>query len=524
MKRFPISKTNSSILAASSLALALCFVNITGAHAGFEWIPAKTQNAAPKGNNAAMPMPVDAEDDLLLPVPPMAVERSSVTESSSMSQPPQVMAMPAPTPQQRNAPETIKFKSIEPKNTSAGLPLPTPAPVATTYAPAPMQAAMTPPPAPVVQTTEKAISPRRRVVIPEDAPITAQMANAERIKPSTALMEQDTLVVDENIAPIRAPKPMAEPMLDENVRTNIIMSDDAPQSAREAQSKMLKINPNPLDKNINTGFTQAPEPISDNSTIVEAPSSKDIVEGFGSDIPLALALQQITPAGLAVSFGNNVNPGAKVSWTGGQPWDTVMHDMLAPLDLVGDVRGKVVFIHGSNMQQSSISPMSGEEMTEVASAESDAMFAPDNSELNENITVSSVTPSPDIVREKVKDPGFAASAQPSNTLNAMDKVATTPTPTSDKTAMNDTKVWEAEKGDSLKQTLKKWGKKGNFNVEWQASHDYTISEDILAPGDFTNAIKDMRLKDVTLENAPLVSFQAPSDNSELPTLVIAERT
>lgn len=69
------------------------------------------------------------------------------------------------------------------------------------------------------------------------------------------------------------------------------------------------------------------------SAISAAPTmgeAGDVVAGFGSDLPLAIALQQIVPAGFQYGFGVGVNPGTAVSWEGGKPWKTVLGETLAP--------------------------------------------------------------------------------------------------------------------------------------------------------------------------------------------------
>ncbi len=68
------------------------------------------------------------------------------------------------------------------------------------------------------------------------------------------------------------------------------------------------------------------------------------VVGFGADIPLALALGQIVPAEFAYSFASNVNPGLKISWDGGKPWNEVLNDALAPHNLRADVAGTAVVV------------------------------------------------------------------------------------------------------------------------------------------------------------------------------------
>lgn len=135
----------------------------------------------------------------------------------------------------------------------------------------------------------------------------------------------------------------------------------------EAGSTSLSINPYPLEENVKTpAETQAPIILSVNSDetldeITETENTNtteaqdkilwnetetfDVLEGFGSEMPLALALRQIVPAQYAFSFGKNVNPGTAISWTGGQPWNSVLEDALTPLNITFDLKGKKLLLH-----------------------------------------------------------------------------------------------------------------------------------------------------------------------------------
>jgi hypothetical protein len=69
--------------------------------------------------------------------------------------------------------------------------------------------------------------------------------------------------------------------------------------------------------------------------------------GFGRDIPLALAMQQIVPPGYAYAFDNGVNPGMRVNWNGGKPWNQVLQDAVTMLGLNSVVTGNTVWVgHG----------------------------------------------------------------------------------------------------------------------------------------------------------------------------------
>lgn len=69
-----------------------------------------------------------------------------------------------------------------------------------------------------------------------------------------------------------------------------------------------------------------------------------VAQGFGADIPLALALGQIVPPEYAYSFASNVNPGLKISWDGGKPWNVVLNDALAVHDLRAEIAGTAVVV------------------------------------------------------------------------------------------------------------------------------------------------------------------------------------
>lgn len=87
-------------------------------------------------------------------------------------------------------------------------------------------------------------------------------------------------------------------------------------------------------------------------------STYDVIEGFGSDIPLALALQQIVPADYAYSFDPAVNPGLRVSWNGGKPWDQIIRDAVAPSNLNVTVSDKTVWLHHASVRSVAAAPSS----------------------------------------------------------------------------------------------------------------------------------------------------------------------
>lgn len=135
----------------------------------------------------------------------------------------------------------------------------------------------------------------------------------------------------------------------------------------ETDTTSLSISPYPLKESVDTPVeTQTPItlPINSDDTLDEITETEntntieaqdkilwnetetfDVLEGFGSEMPLALALRQIVPAQYAFSFGKNVNPGMAISWTGGQPWNSVLEDALTPLNITFDLKGKKILLY-----------------------------------------------------------------------------------------------------------------------------------------------------------------------------------
>lgn len=95
------------------------------------------------------------------------------------------------------------------------------------------------------------------------------------------------------------------------------------------------------------------------SAPVNAPSTYADAMGFGSEIPLAMALGQIVPPGFVYSFGENVNPGTLISWNGGKPWDQVLLEALQSKELTATINGNSVLIKkagNSSAEEAAVQP------------------------------------------------------------------------------------------------------------------------------------------------------------------------
>lgn len=71
------------------------------------------------------------------------------------------------------------------------------------------------------------------------------------------------------------------------------------------------------------------------------PPEQDVA-GFGRDVPLVMALQQIAPAQYRYSFDHGIDPGMRISWSGGKKWRAIVADIARENSLAVDVVSNVI--------------------------------------------------------------------------------------------------------------------------------------------------------------------------------------
>ena len=166
------------------------------------------------------------------------------------------------------------------------------------------------------------------------------------------------------------------------------------------------------------------------------------LEGFGSDIPMALALREVVPSHYAYAFKNWSDAGLTVSWNGGKPWRGVLSDMLAPHNLTYSVTDGSVFIY----------PAPEKAPEQKAAVD---MFPAE----------ATAEPQP-----------IVATAEPeqSNEIPVI------------KASMN--RNWKARPGSTLRDVIEKWGRSAGVDVEWQSPYDYPINNAFNHDGTFEEAV------------------------------------
>lgn len=546
----------------SAMAVSGLLLTATTTHAGFEWVPAprKQQEAMPSAPAAPAPaveqaMPgqdaLTPADQALAPMPGLEEPRQEVLVAPA--QPAPVIKSKSFVQPQSPAPNGIPLAPLNAPPVMAAQPTPaTPNPAEAAAAQATFDGQRQP--AMPAEQAPKAPMARTNIIMPDDAPASAREHLPSDSKPMPIAPQEMSAPANENNEDLSVP-PAAEVLPEERVSV-----PDAPAPTATP------------------AVSAAPAPA--NNIPAEAPSAPAfaVIEGFGNDMPLALALKEIVPDGYAYSFGIGVDPGALVSWSGGKPWTEVVKDMVAPLGLNADINGNVIAVRSgkqsANTAPSGVEPASGKQ---------------------EEMSVDMNT----IRRQIINDPGNAPAKQPPETLDMIKELGLKPEKTAETTPDNkpagspqpllppetnaaeapvkteaqsmeagekralleaepttvpvqiidttsaksdemevavlevkdvsatkdtakQTALWEAQKGDSLKRTLDEWSKQANYQVVWESSHDFTIDADILVTGDLQRALKTVFEQGLRSAQPPTMTFIEKSDNGQSGKIVIQD--
>lgn len=517
-------------------AVLITVLSTTTTYAGFEWIPQKKQAvidepemiqvrpAQQPGTQAIMQLePLPEDDIVVLPLP--------INNTSAPPMP--VIQAPAPMPIAQ-------------------------APVSITRAPAPITVIAPPPHA---QPPMSFRSPTRIAVMPGETPNSGAIAphTIDKLPP----LPEPIIISEPEQREMYRKKLVMPPSVDRN-NMRIIVPDDAPQSAMDQVKQDTVYIPNrpsaggvvythPASMpfvNAQTPVANVIPPTQHNSIFTEA-------VGFAKDVPLALALRQVVPPEYAFSFESGINPGIRVSWNGGKPWNEVVADMVTPLGYAVRISHKKVVISLEKAASASsseaaffppalIEPAAGteEEIRDELPAELAIIDSP-SKPINTDVVISSKdAPLPtvtnvqrkrEIKRVNITDPGALSnvSAKEPQTKIAPIQLASVSAPvTQTRTGLlsslaNDfpqdkaakISFWTAEKGASLKDTLIAWSDSANTDLVWNATYDFQLPSDFEARGSFEKAV-DLLLKHGVSKDANLGhSYSANSNNDRIQIIV-----
>lgn len=182
-------------------------------------------------------------------------------------------------------------------------------------------------------------------------------------------------------------------------------------------------------------------PVSNSATVFSTSPATDIVHGFAKQVPLAVALRQILPAGYGFSVDPDVDLGVLISFQGGKPWRNTLRDALEPAGLVIREQGQMVAV--------------GHAM--VAASVSTPIIAP--------------IPTPQMV------------AVPAGTL--------APVVATDSKSVPAVEDWHAERGDKLHKVIESWAQRAGIELNWMAEYDYPLQASFSYTGTFEDALRNL---------------------------------
>lgn len=269
--------------------------------------------------------------------------------------------------------------------------------------------------------------------------------------------------------------------------------------------------------------TDTPAVAEDTAPVASIPALEidgaEMAQGFGTDIPLVMAIRQIVPAKQAFAFEKGVNLSQAVSWQGGKAWPTVLSETLATVGLyarahndmlmIGKAEGKIV---PAAPVKTEAAPAASDDVTSMAMsspAETSAMapapeaeedFAPITSSYFKPGTVSEAPEEGDIM-SKLAVAGESKTSEAPATNDFAPALTTSETGA----AVNDLVVtdedmtssavhqykWNAKTGETLRNVVTAWAEAEGVQLFWTIDYDYRVQADTGFDGSFEEALVEL---------------------------------
>ena len=313
------------------------------------------------------------------------------------------------------------------------------------------------------------------------------------------------------------PQPYDESVIRQQLQTPATPQEQAPQQAPVPSVVSEAQDPSPIKTITRRAQTRkAPEERVSPATIplakpaitilAKLPEDRNTyspVSGFGSDLPLAIALSQIVPPQYGYVPVGNINLGQRVSWSGNnRPWSIVLEEILAPHGLEPEIRGNKVLLQRAGTRQRNGTAIVDTTIIEGQAAQK-TIVAPAETEVPAPTTLTITTQPSNSAGSNAEVP--PAPAQPRSAINSYSKGE---------------KLWQAAQGESLRTILTAWSQRAGFALVWQSPQDFHVNSDILVTGSFENAI-DILMNYGVGKSAPNYTIK-PTNNDTEPGVVVVQ--
>ena len=225
--------------------------------------------------------------------------------------------------------------------------------------------------------------------------------------------------------------------------------------------------------------------------------SQSVVQGFGNDIPLSFAVDQVVPDNYVVSYGVGVNLEKDVSWMGGKEWTVVLDQLMYDSGYVASFNGDQILITLDPKNRPKLNTgLSIVEYTGGVNPVREDSYASNIMGDKPGFILHDENHLPP---EEKKDTGFAIYPH-----NEQDKVEPTNPALPDTVyvgveppvKISSETTWEVYAGATMEDLLLEWGEQSGWKVIWNSEYSYPIEASAVFNGDFVSAastlIKAMR--------------------------------
>jgi hypothetical protein len=250
-----------------------------------------------------------------------------------------------------------------------------------------------------------------------------------------------------------------------------------------------------------------PEPKAAPTTI--ANDATAVLEGFGQNLPLSLALSQIVPQDYTVVYQAQPDADKQVSWVGGRPWAKVLEDM--------------IFAHGYRVtvttdNQVIISAV-GQPLAPIAAAPAAAMPSPSTAPtapLSFADNRYNQAPAREVT-ERIPVPAMPVAATSSlepvmNTV-PVDAVAGN---TYDPAKID---LYSGRTGEPVRAVLTRWGRLSGVAVDWRLGQDLTMPQSFAINAPYARAVD--RLLALFAGASPAPVAQIDTSMGASPRLIVS---
>lgn len=235
------------------------------------------------------------------------------------------------------------------------------------------------------EIVEKAVKTDNPVV--DDVVVTDIVVLEENTQNQPVSLQAEGLKTNTGVQIVEDVEKVPAQVNDNRLDINPFPVENTDDLAPVDESSVVVLTDESLDEHPVVADEDSAKPSTQEEIFWNKPPSFDVIEGFGSDMPLALTLRQIVPARYAYAFGKGVNPGVFASWEGGLPWNEVLANTLDPLNYGFKIDGNTLSIHVKDVVPDDIQAEDNQDHTLSVESENDA--GRDDSVLDDVIAMES---------------------------------------------------------------------------------------------------------------------------------------